>query len=76
MEIHEFIENFADLFDDTDRDLFSEDTVYRDLDEWSSLTALAVINMIEKRYNIIIKNEDMRTTKTIKELFNLLQSKH
>jgi acyl carrier protein len=45
------------------------------LDEWSSLTALAVLNMIEKKYDVKLKAEEMRTTNTIQQLFDLIQSK-
>ena len=37
MEIKEFIENFANQFDDTDVSVFSAETRFRELDEWSSL---------------------------------------
>ena len=37
MEIKEFIQNFADQFDETDASVFTPETVFHDLDEWSSL---------------------------------------
>ena len=43
MEIKEFIQNFASQFDDTDVSEFTANTEFRELDEWSSLTALSVI---------------------------------
>lgn len=70
----DFIENLADQFDDTEITEFNAETIYRDLDEWSSLTALAVLNMMEKKYNVTIKAEEMNKATTIQELFELLQS--
>lgn len=35
MEVQEFIQNFADLFDDTDVSIFKLETKFRELDEWS-----------------------------------------
>lgn len=75
MDINNFIKDFAAQFDDTDISIFSSDTNYRELDEWSSLNALAVINMIEKKYDTRITPQEMRTTKTIQELFDLAKSK-
>jgi acyl carrier protein len=73
--MEDFIKNFANQFDDTEISEFKPKTNFRDLDEWSSLTALAVLNMIEKKYNIIIKADEMKKANTIQELFDLLQLK-
>ena len=48
MEIKEFIQNFADQFDDTDASVFTSETKFKELEEWSSLTALSVIAMIDE----------------------------
>ena len=48
MEIKEFIQNFADQFDDTDASVFYSETKFKELEEWSSLTALSVIAMIDE----------------------------
>ncbi|MFA6738579.1 MAG: acyl carrier protein [Bacteroidales bacterium] len=73
--MEKFIKNFANQFDDTEISEFKPETNFRDLEEWSSLTALAVLNMIEKKYNIIIKADEMKKANTIQELFDLLQLK-
>jgi acyl carrier protein len=75
MEIKTFIQNFAAQFDDTDISVFKADTNYRELDEWSSLIALAVLNMIEKKYAVRLTPPEMRVANTIQELFDLVQSK-
>ncbi|MDR0865174.1 MAG: acyl carrier protein [Candidatus Symbiothrix sp.] len=75
MEINSFIGNFASQFDDTDNSVFITSTNYRDIDEWSSLNALAVLNMIEKKYNVHLTPLEMRGTNTIQELFDLVESK-
>jgi len=43
MEIKDFIQNFADQLDDTDVSMLTPETDFRELDEWSSLTALSVM---------------------------------
>ena len=44
MILDEFVKMFADQFDDTDPSEIKAETYFRELDEWSSLTGLAVIN--------------------------------
>lgn len=76
MEIKEFIKDFADQFDDTEFEEFKPETDYReDLDEWSSLTGLAILNMIDKKYGIKLTNSDIKATDTIQSLFDLVASK-
>ena len=70
MEIQEFVENFAAQFDDTDEALFTADTRFKELDEWSSLTALSIIAMVDDEYNVIIKGSDITGSDTIQDLFN------
>lgn len=75
METTDFIKNFAAQFDDTDASEFTLTTRFRELEEWSSLNALAILNMIGKKYGIILKPEEMKPTNTVQELFDLVQSK-
>ena len=75
MELNNFIANVANQFDDTDISVFKSDINFRELDEWSSLNALAILNMISKKYGIHITPDEMRTANTIQELFELVQSK-
>ena len=75
MEINEFIKNFANQFDETDISDIQAKTNFREVEEWSSLVALAVLNMIAKKYSVKLSPEEMRPTNTIQELFDLVQSK-
>ena len=75
MEINDFIKNFADQFDDTDASEFKAETVFHDLDEWSSLIALSIIAMIDEEYDITIKGDEMRAAVTIEDLFNIVKAK-
>jgi acyl carrier protein len=75
MSIQDFINNFAFQFDDTDASELTKDTVFKNLDEWSSLTALSIIAMCDEEYGVKIKGDDFKNTSTIKELFELIKSK-
>lgn len=74
MEIKEFIENFADQFEETDASLFTPETNFRELEEWSSLSTLSILAMVDEEYDVQLKVDDMRKTNTIQELFDLVKS--
>jgi acyl carrier protein len=75
MELQEFVQNFANQFDDTDAELFTPLTKFRDLEEWSSLIGLSIILMIDEEYGITIEADDMKQAQTIEELFNIVKAK-
>ena len=75
MELKEFIENFANQFDDTDASEIQAGTVFKELDEWSSLIALSVIAMVDEEYDITIKGDDIRNSNTVEDLFNAVKAK-
>lgn len=75
MELKEFIANFAEQFDDTDASEIQADTEFRELDEWTSLTALSIIAMVDEEYDVQLKADEMRRAQTIQELFDLVNSK-
>ena len=73
MEIKSFIEKFAEQFDETEVSEFKAETVFKDLDEWSSLIALSIIAMVDEEYDITIKGDDIRNSNTIEDLFNAVK---
>lgn len=75
MDITKFIEDFSNQFDDTEKALFTAGTKFRELAEWSSLSALSIMAMIDEEYDVQLKAEEMRKTNTIQELFDLVSSK-
>lgn len=75
MEINEFIEKFAEIFDDTDASTLTPETNFRELDEWSSLSALGVIALADEEFDVEIRGAEMRQANTIQELYNLITSK-
>ncbi len=75
MNINYFIEQFADQFDETEAVVFTSQTDFKNLDEWSSLTALSVIAMIDNRFGVRVNGDDIRSAKTINDLFQIVNSK-
>lgn len=75
MDLKKFIEDFANLFDETDSAEFTGETVFRALEEWSSLIALSIIAMVDEEYDVRIKGDDIRNAFTIEDLYNLVVSR-
>lgn len=75
MEIKEFIEKFADIFDDTEIAILTPETKFRELDEWSSLTALGIIAMADEEFDVELSGNELRAANTIQDLFNLIKGK-
>ena len=75
MELKEFIENFADQFDETDPQEINADTEFHELDEWSSLSGMGVIAMAKTEYGKTITGKDLRECKTVEDVFNLIACK-
>lgn len=75
MTLDEFVKAFADEFDDTPAEEFKAETEFKALDEWSSLTALSIIAMVDDQMDKSITGADIRASKTIEDLFNLANSK-
>lgn len=76
MELKDFIENFADQFDNTDPSEIKADTVFHELDEYSSLIALSIIAMVDEEYDVQLKGDDMRSAVTVEDLFKIVKSKN
>ena len=76
MNIQELIDTFAAQFDETEPEEFNPETRFKELDEWSSLTALSIIAMVDDEYDVIIKGNDILKSDTIQDLFAVVEKKH
>ena len=75
METKEFIDNFAVQFDDTDASLFTLETRFRVLEEWDSMSALAIMAMVDEKYHVKLTPDEMKQANTIQDLFEIVKSK-
>lgn len=75
MELTEFVEKFAEQFDETDASEIQPDTVFKELDEWSSLIALCVIGMVDEEWDITLNGNDILEAKTVEDLYNTVKAK-
>lgn len=75
MELNDFIEKFAEQFDDVDVSSLTAETKFREIEGYTSLVALLIITMIDEEYNVTISGDDMKKQVTIGDLFNLVSSR-
>ena len=65
MELKEFVENFAEQFDDTDPSEIHADTAFRDLEEW----------LAKAQYGKTITGAELKACITVEDVYNLVASK-
>lgn len=75
MKLEDFMNSFADQFEETDKDEISANTEFKILDEWDSMVGLSIIGMVHNAYKVKISGEDINQAVTIEDLFDLVQSK-
>lgn len=75
MTTEKFLENFANLFDETNPSEITLSTEFRNLDEWSSLITLSVIAMADEEYDIKLKGDDIKNAETVEDLYNIIKDK-
>ncbi len=73
--MEEFIKNFANQFDETDPSEINASTTFHELDEWSSLVGLAILNMVAKKYGVKLSPAELKSSVTVTDVYNLVQSK-
>lgn len=75
MDLNEFVNMFAEQLDDTDASEITAETVFHDLDEWSSLTGMAIIAFVKTSMGKAITGKEIRMCETVEDIYNLVQSK-
>lgn len=73
--LEEFVELFAEQFDETDASEITATTTFHDLDEWSSLIGLSVIAMVDEEFDLAIKGDDIKNSKTVEDLYKKITEK-
>jgi len=75
MDVKKFIEDFADQFDDVEANELTLEKEFRSVEEWSSLTALSVIAMVDEEYEVVLKGEDITNSNTIEDIYKIVKSR-
>jgi acyl carrier protein len=75
MLLNEFIEKLESEFEEMPKGTLKPDTDYRSIKGWSSMHALIIIAFIDINFNITLTGADLKSTKTVSDLYNLVQQK-
>ena len=74
MEINEFIMKFAEANEIGNVEELTQDTEFRSLDEWSSISVMLTIAFFDEEFGKEIGGSDIKGCKTINDLYNLSRS--
>lgn len=75
MNINEFVENFKEVFDDAENLQLTPETYFKELDEYSSLTALSIIAFADEKFDVALSGKEIREADTLQDLFDIITSK-
>lgn len=75
MELNEFVEKFAEQFEDTDPSEITAETNYRELDEWSSLMGMVIIAFVKTEMCKTVTGDDLKACKSVEALYKLIIAK-
>jgi len=75
MEWKEFEENIRETLEIEDDIAINKADVLENTEYWSSMHALLIMALAESEYDISLTGEELRNSKTLRDLFDLFQSK-
>lgn len=74
MSIETFIDKFAFAIE-IEPEMLSSETEYKTLEVWDSLNTLAVIAMADADFNVALSGQDIESSRTIGNLWQIVQGK-
>jgi acyl carrier protein len=74
MSIATFIEKFAFAIE-VEPETLNAETEFKELSVWDSLNTLAVIAMADADFNVALSGQDIETSHTISDLWQILEGK-
>ena len=75
MNIDDFIVQLEAEYEDITPGTLKPESVFREVFEWNSINALILIAMVKTEYDVTINAEDIATSKTIADLFRIIESR-
>ncbi|WP_372948089.1 acyl carrier protein [Mariniphaga sp.] len=73
--LDEFLKRFCEELEDVELNNIDTSTDFKNIDEWDSLVALSIIAMIDEEFEIRVTGSDLMKSKTIEDLYILIQNK-
>lgn len=75
MEANKFLKDFVEIFDDEPTETITMNTVFRDIEGWSSMAALGLMAMVDIEYKIKISGQEIKDSKTVGDLYTRITNK-
>jgi acyl carrier protein len=72
MSIEQLIKVIQDEVDDLDLKNLTPDTVFVELEGWSSLYGLILMALVSTEYNVELSGQQIRTIRTVQDLYNII----
>jgi acyl carrier protein len=76
MTVEDFIKNIEAEFVDLEPGKLKPESNFRDMFEWNSVNALILIAMVNAEYDVELNADDLRQSKTILDIFNIVKSRY
>ncbi len=75
MKIEDFIAHLEEEYEDITPGTLKPGSVFREVFEWSSINALILIALVKTQYDVTINADDIASSKTIEDLFKIIQAR-
>ena len=75
MKIDDFITRLEEEYEDLKPGTLKPESVFREVFEWNSINALILIALVKTEYDVTINAEDIANSKTVEDLFKIIQSR-
>lgn len=75
MNIEEFITHLEEEFDDIEPGTLNPTSIFREVFEWNSINALILIAMVKTEYDVTINAEDIANSKTVEDIYKIIESR-
>lgn len=72
--MNDFYSKLAEILDVDDEEI-TRDSILDEFEDWDSLSALSIVDMIDSSYNVTISSEELENTKTVGNLEDLIKVK-
>lgn len=76
MTFESFLDKFKEQLMEDDPSIVKAETKFRDLGSWDSLTAMAIITMIEDEYKVKVNEATFKSFKTVEDIYNYVSSQN
>ncbi|NCC58793.1 MAG: acyl carrier protein [Synergistales bacterium] len=60
---------------DAEKELITPEKTLEELEEWDSMGVIAVISMLDKKYNVQLKADQIKAIKTVNDILEYMQAR-